>query len=434
MHFHRIALSNFAVLLLIVSAAHTTKAQSGTKDQTATQHVDKVMETLYRQGAFEETEAQLLGTLKACGEQCSAPVKARIWMYIGVVRADGPHKPGPAKDAFVNAVKLDPKVKLDRAVASAQAGGLFEKAGGSVGEAKPTQLPPEGTNSAPVIEAQCNTDADCKGDRTCVDRHCAWRAAATKNCEKDTDCPGDAICKSSQCVASGATTAATQVTTTQVTPVTPLTLSSGPTVAVRFHSAKSGASYAIRAVGSDQQCALPCTLNLAPGLRKVKVSGDGDGTEEIVVPNAGGDFEVNSSVIAKQFYWGIGLEAVGAGLIVGGFIAKASAWKCYSSYSSDQVVAECLQSHGKDPNLGYTYTVNGQVADNKKEYYIPLFVAGGAAVVTGGILMLTGYSQLHVKPASRSSASKASSPSFPIPVFSVGLGNGNVSILASGSF
>lgn len=212
-------------------------------------------------------------------------------------------------------------------------------------------------------------------------------------------------------------------------------MNGSPTVAVRFRAAEGKGNYAIRAVGSDQQCALPCTLNLAPGLRKVKVSGDGSGTEEIIVSNTGGDFEVSPGGISKQFYWGLGTGAVGAVLLTAGLIEFASRWNCgplmvyYTNNSPDpnSPWGQCMQQHGQPLDANYPQR------DDKSGTWIPLATAGGAALVTGGILMLTGYSGLQVKPSSGTSASNATS-SFPIPRFSLGFGNGNVSMVASGSF
>ena len=59
--------------------------------------------------------------------------------------------------------------------------------------AAPTSPPPE-------VGGLCDSDADCKGDRICVNHHCTSRPAVIR-CEKDVDCPGEAICVSSQCVA-----------------------------------------------------------------------------------------------------------------------------------------------------------------------------------------------------------------------------------------
>ena len=51
-----------------------------------------------------------------------------------------------------------------------------------------------------AVGGLCDSDADCKGDRICVNHHCTSRPAVIR-CERDVDCPGEAICVSSQCVA-----------------------------------------------------------------------------------------------------------------------------------------------------------------------------------------------------------------------------------------
>jgi len=210
-------------------------------------------------------------------------------------------------------------------------------------------------------------------------------------------------------------------------------------VPVRFSAAQGKGSFAIRVIDSDQQCALPCTLNLLPGLRKVKVSGDGEISDEIVVPNTDADFEIRRGM-SGQFYWGLGLGILGAGLLTAGVVVKASWWNCnglpvtynYSTHEVDpnSATGQCLQQHGLA--LGYQGVSYNDWRDDKNGTWIPLVTAGGAALVTSSVLMLTGRNQLQLKPSSQSSASNASS--FPIPRFSLGLGNGNFSVLASGLF
>jgi hypothetical protein len=54
------------------------------------------------------TEAQLLGTHKACGDQCSASVQARIWLYIGSIRGSTSGDQSKVAAAFEQALSLDP--------------------------------------------------------------------------------------------------------------------------------------------------------------------------------------------------------------------------------------------------------------------------------------------------------------------------------------
>jgi hypothetical protein len=49
------------------------------------------------------------------------------------------------------------------------------------------------------LMAQCSKDADCKGDRICVDGVCTAPPPVLR-CSKDKDCPGDMICNNGVCV------------------------------------------------------------------------------------------------------------------------------------------------------------------------------------------------------------------------------------------
>ncbi len=137
-HSHRIC-SSLIVTLLGVSVPRVAFGQAGAGDPTANRRVGQVMASLYRQGAVEDAEAQLLGTLSSCGEQCTPAMKARIWMYVGIVRADGRRNPGLGKQAFVSAARLDPAVQLDATYASPQTAALFKT---TVGTSDPPASPP----------------------------------------------------------------------------------------------------------------------------------------------------------------------------------------------------------------------------------------------------------------------------------------------------
>jgi hypothetical protein len=50
---------------------------------------------------------------------------------------------------------------------------------------------------AATVQAGCESDGDCKGDRRCVDDACVDPGV----CAKDTDCPGEQVCVERACVA-----------------------------------------------------------------------------------------------------------------------------------------------------------------------------------------------------------------------------------------
>jgi hypothetical protein len=80
----------------------------------------------------------LLATVLACGQRCSAEVKAQIMMYVGIVRADAQDAPAAARQAFTEALELSPNVELDDALAQAAAKALYEEVRGEM----PAQAPP----------------------------------------------------------------------------------------------------------------------------------------------------------------------------------------------------------------------------------------------------------------------------------------------------
>ena len=116
-----------------------TASAAAPLDRSAAKKTDEAMQDLYTAGKYPQTESQLAGILKACQDKCSSPVKARIWMYIGIVRGTGKKDQKTAREAFEAALALDPQVPLDRPIADAQTRETFDQAA----EAAPPQPPAE---------------------------------------------------------------------------------------------------------------------------------------------------------------------------------------------------------------------------------------------------------------------------------------------------
>src|SRR5690606_20286185 len=136
-HSSFLSLLALAWALLIAPAA---LAQS-TRDTSANQQIDEAADMHYLATDFDKAEGVLLGTVKACEDKCSPQTLARAWMYVGIVRGSGRSDIPGAKEAFQSAVALDPDVRLDAALATAETQTAFNEVAGS-GPVTPAAPPP----------------------------------------------------------------------------------------------------------------------------------------------------------------------------------------------------------------------------------------------------------------------------------------------------
>jgi hypothetical protein len=121
----------FSALLLF--AASTVRAAP--RDAAATQKIEEAINKYYLATEFDKAEALLKGTLEACEDRCSGGVKARAWMYIGIVRGSGRQDIAGAQEAFQQAAAYDPNVKLDDALSTPAVKQAFAAATGGGGGA-----------------------------------------------------------------------------------------------------------------------------------------------------------------------------------------------------------------------------------------------------------------------------------------------------------
>ena len=156
--FRRIA----PTLLLVVLALASSVADAAPRDAAATKKIDEAINTHYLQTNFDKAESVLLGVVQACEDKCSPGVKAKAWMYIGIVRGSGRADMPGATDAFLQAVLLDPGIQLDDALATPETKQAFDSAksqGG--GGASPTPPAPSSTPSAPTAAAPLAGTMQC---------------------------------------------------------------------------------------------------------------------------------------------------------------------------------------------------------------------------------------------------------------------------------
>lgn len=105
------------------------------RDTAANQKIEEAINTLYLATEFDKAEALLKGVLEACEDRCSPQVKARAWMYVGIVRGSGKQDIAGAQEAFQQALALDPNVKLDDALATPAVRQAFSSAAAALGQA-----------------------------------------------------------------------------------------------------------------------------------------------------------------------------------------------------------------------------------------------------------------------------------------------------------
>ncbi len=135
----------FALVLTLVPA----HAAAAPLDGAANKKIDEAVNQHYLATSFNKAESILLGTLKACGDRCSKPTLSRAWMYIGIVRGSGKNNMAGAKLAFAYAVYLDPKIKLDAALATPETKAAFRQAKASGGSPPPDKTPPPSEDKSP---------------------------------------------------------------------------------------------------------------------------------------------------------------------------------------------------------------------------------------------------------------------------------------------
>ncbi len=121
----------------------------GPKDDAAEKKIEQAVNELYLAGKMREAEAQLKGIYEACGAECSPRVKAKAWMYIGIVWGSGSNNPQKARDAFRFALDLDGDTRLDVSLATPATKQIFDEEKSAAATPAPGGPPPP-TTPAPA--------------------------------------------------------------------------------------------------------------------------------------------------------------------------------------------------------------------------------------------------------------------------------------------
>ncbi|HXS16029.1 MAG TPA: hypothetical protein VN764_02510, partial [Polyangiaceae bacterium] len=69
------------------------------RDASASQKIDEAINNHYLMMDLDKAEDLLVGTVSACEDKCSPGTKAKVWMYVGIVRGSGKQDQAGAADA-----------------------------------------------------------------------------------------------------------------------------------------------------------------------------------------------------------------------------------------------------------------------------------------------------------------------------------------------
>lgn len=109
---------------------------AGPKDAQAVKVIEDAMGADYLETRFDKAEQKLRAAIEACGDSgCSKKVKAKLYVALGTVLAHGKKQLEDARDAFAEAIGLDPKVELDPNFVSSEITFAFQQARDAFGMA-----------------------------------------------------------------------------------------------------------------------------------------------------------------------------------------------------------------------------------------------------------------------------------------------------------
>jgi hypothetical protein len=131
------SLSSVALLAFLLLGLAPLASAAGEKDKEAMKLFDQAMGDDYLNTDFAKAEKKLKDALKKCGDTgCSASVVGKIHIALGTLYGVGLNRPDQAKEAFIAALKIDPKALLDDAFSTADLVKIFNEAKKSAGPAK----------------------------------------------------------------------------------------------------------------------------------------------------------------------------------------------------------------------------------------------------------------------------------------------------------
>lgn len=153
------ALHRLLAALLVGLFCLPTFAQSG--DAGAEAKINDAINNHYLMMKLDKAESVLSEAISSCGDDCSPAIKARAWMYIGLVRGSGKNDQAGAADAFAQAKAIDPGVVLDSELATSETQQTFDGTQGGTSSG-----PPPGP-ALPASESAAPPPSGVPGDMIC---------------------------------------------------------------------------------------------------------------------------------------------------------------------------------------------------------------------------------------------------------------------------
>ena len=109
-----------------VSAAPAQAA--GSKEAQGLKALKQALDEDYLQTRFDAAEQKLRAAIQACGKSCSIALRARLHAALGAVLAGGKKELEDARDEFVEALGLDPKLEPNPDILSTEVTFAYEQA------------------------------------------------------------------------------------------------------------------------------------------------------------------------------------------------------------------------------------------------------------------------------------------------------------------
>jgi tetratricopeptide (TPR) repeat protein len=141
---------------------------AGPKETQARKALKQALEEDYLNTRFDEAEQKLRAAIQGCTSGCPADLRAKLHAALGAVLAGGKKEFDDARDEFVEALKLDPKIEPDPDVTSESVTFAYQQArkqlklsSGAPAESKSAKEPPK--SDKPEKSKPEKGDAD-KGD------------------------------------------------------------------------------------------------------------------------------------------------------------------------------------------------------------------------------------------------------------------------------